>query len=193
MPDIRNVLEVIRQAANDWLQNIAHRGDDWVVLSSIAGHDGAISEHIDDRVVMTLYNITRENVISTHVPARAGHDGYALVKPPLHINLHIMLMANFSDRRYPEGLAAISRIIAFFQQNPCFTQQSFPALTSVDKLTLDMENLSPVDISYAMGILGTKYLPSAFYRLRLLPFDGNAMQARTYGVMAPPDAHAGPA
>ena len=53
----------------------------------------------------------------------------------------------------------------------------------IDKLTLEMENLTPVDVNYVMGILGTKYLPSAFYKLRLLPFDSNAMWARTYGAM----------
>jgi hypothetical protein len=49
-------------------------------------------------------------------------------------------------------------------------------------LTLDFENLTPVDVNYVMSMLGTRYLPSAFYKLRMIPFASIAMQARTYPV-----------
>lgn len=184
MSNIRDTLEVICTAANEYMQNIDRRSDDWVVLSNLADHNGATHEAIRDKVVMTLYNITRENIIGNYTPARPGPDGFAVVKPPLYINLYLMFMANFSDKNYSDGLAAISNIIAFFQQNPTFTQANAPNLPpQVDKLTLDMENLSPVDVNYIMSILGTKYLPAAFYKLRLLSYDSTAMQSRTYGVM----------
>ncbi len=184
MANIRNVLEVICKSANEYLQNIDRRNDDWVVLSSIVDHDGSINESIKDKVVMTLYNITRENIVSNYTPARPGADSFAIVRPPIYINLHLMFMANFSGKNYADGLAAISRIISFFQQNPSFTQTNAPDLQpGIDKLTMDIENLTPIDVNYIMSILGTKYFPSTFYKLRLLPFDSNAMQARTYGVM----------
>ena len=184
MSDIRNVLEVICRQANEYLLNIHSRNDDWVVLSSIVDHNGRVNEFIKDKVVMTVYNITRENMISTYTPARPGGDAFAIVSPPIYINLHLMFMANFSERNYAEGLAAISVLISFFQQRPYFTPSDTPELKpGIDKLTLEMENLTPVDVNYVMGILGTKYLPSAFYKLRLLPFDSNAMWARTYGAM----------
>lgn len=184
MSNIRDTLEVICTAANEYMQNIDRRSDDWVTLSNLADHNGATHEAIRDKVVMTLYNITRENIIGNYTPARPGPDGFAVIKPPLYINLYLMFMANFSDKNYSDGLAAISNIIAFFQQNPTFTQANAPNLPpQVDKLTLDMENLSPVDVNYIMSILGTKYLPAAFYKLRLLSYDSTAMQSRTYGVM----------
>jgi len=31
-----------------------------------------------------------------------------------------------------------------------------------------------------MGMLGTRYLPSAFYRVRMIQFDSRAMDARAY-------------
>ncbi len=183
MANIRNVLEVIRKTSNEYLQNTDRRGDDWVVLSSVVDHDGSINDSTRDRVVMTLYNITRENVVSTYTPAKAGGDSFAIIRPPIYVNLQLMFMANFSDKNYLDGLAAISRIISFFQQNPSFNQANAPDLApGVEKLTMDMENLSPVDVNYIMGMLGTKYLPSVFYKLRLLSFASTAMQARTYGV-----------
>lgn len=184
MSNIRTTLEVICNSANEYLQNTNRRDDDWVLLSNLTGHDGTVPETIRDKVVMTLYNITRENTIGTYTPARPGPDSFAVVKPPIYVNLYLMFMANFSEKNYTDGLEAISRIISFFQQNPSFTQANAPNLPpDVEKITLDMENLSPVDVNYIMGILGTKYLPAAFYKLRLLSFDSTAMQSRTYGVM----------
>lgn len=183
MSNIRNILEVIRKASNEYLQNADRRGDDWVVLSSIVDHDGSINDSARDRVVMTLYNITRENIVSTYTPAIAGGDSFAISRPPVYVNLQLMFMANFSGKNYTVGLAAISRIISFFQQNPSFNQANAPDLDpGVERLTMEMETLSSVDVNYVMGMLGTKYLPSVFYKLRLLPFASTAMQARTYGV-----------
>jgi hypothetical protein len=185
MADIRNILETICKLSNEFIQNTERRSDDWVTLSSIVDHNGAVNEATRDRVVMTLYNISRENTIASYTPAQRGGDEFAIVKPPVYINLHLMLMANFSDKNYPDGLAAISQIISYFQQNPTFDQANAPDLApGIEKLTMEMENLSPVDVNYVMSMLGTKYLPSVFYKLRLLPFAGNAMQARTYPIMS---------
>lgn len=184
MANIRTTLEVICTAANEYLQNIDRRSDGWVLLSNLTDHGGAVHDAIRDKVVMALYNITRENTIGTFTAARPGPDGFAVVKPPIYVNLHLMFMANFSDQNYADGLAAISGVIAFFQQQPTFTQANAPGLPpDVEKVTLEMENLTPVDVNYIMSILGTKYLPAAFYKLRLLAFDSTAMQSRTYGVM----------
>lgn len=184
MSNIRNILEVICKASNEYLQNIDRRSDEWVVLSSIADHDGSINDAARDKVVMTVYNITRENVIGTYNPAKAGVDSFAIVRPPIYVILQLMFMANFSDRNYSDGLAAISGIISYFQQNPCFDQTNAPDLgPGVEKITLEMESPDPVDVNYIMGMLGTKYLPSVFYKLRLLPFASGAMQARAYPVM----------
>jgi len=175
MDKIRNVLEVIRQLASEHLGNIDRRGDEWLVLTSIVDHDGTVNETTRDKLVMNLYSITREDTISTYNPALPGAGGFAMVAPPLYIDLHLIFMANFIERKYPDGLAAIS----------WFNHDNAPLLhPDIDKLTLEFVNLSPVDVNYVMGMLGTKYLPSVFYKLRMIPFASSAMQARTYPVGA---------
>ncbi len=132
---------------------------------------------------MILYNITRENVISSYKSAKPGSDSFAIVQPPIYIDLHYMFMANFADHAYADGLEAISRVISFFQQNPWFSQANAPDLDrDIDKITLELDSLDPVEVNYVMGMLGTKYFPSVFYKLRMLPFASTAMQARTYPV-----------
>lgn len=176
-------MEVIRRLANEYMQNLDRRSDDWVTLTSIVDHDGSVNEAARDKIVMVLYNITRENVISTYTPAKAGGDSFAIISPPIYIDLHIMFMANFTNRAYPDGLEAISRIIAFFQQNPAFRQANAPDLArDIDKVILELSSPDPVEVNYIMSMLGTKYLPSAFYKLRMLPFTSAAMQSRTYPV-----------
>jgi hypothetical protein len=196
MSSIRGVLEVIRRLANEYMQNLDRRGDDWVSLTSTVYHDGSVNDSTRDKVVMTLYNITRENIISSYSSAKAGADAYAIVQPPIYIDLHLVFMANFAAHNYSDGLSAISRIISFFQQNPWFTQANAPELPiEIDKITFEMSSLDPVEVNYVMGMLGTKYLPSVFYKLRMLPFASTAMRARTYpvaggGISEEPDADA---
>lgn len=183
MASIRGVLEVIRKLANEYMQNLDRRSDDWVVLTSSVYHDGSVSESIRDKVVMTLYNITRENIVSTYTHTKGGPDSLSVVQPPIYIDLHLVFMANFAGHNYPDGLSAISGIISFFQQNPWFTQANAPDLgPEIDKITLELSSIDPVEVNYIMSMLGTRYLPSVFYKLRMLQFASTAMQARAYPV-----------
>jgi len=181
MDVIRKTLEVIRQLVNQYMQNLDRRGDDWVALTNAVNQDGTVNDSAQDKIVMGLYNITRETVISTYAPARPGADAFAIVQPPLYIDLHIVFMANFSGRNYSDGLAAISRLIAYFQQTPWFSQANAPDLDpEIDKITMEFANLTPSEVNHVVGMLGVNYLPSVFYKLRMLPFASTAMQARTY-------------
>ncbi len=183
MSSVRATLETIRKLANEYMQNLDRRSDDWVALTSSVYHDGSVNDSIRDKVVMTLYNITRENIVSTYTPTRGGVDSLAVVNPPIYIDLHLVFMANFAAHNYSDGLSAISAIISFFQQNPWFNQSNAPELgPEIDKITLEMSSLDPVEVNYVMSMLGTKYLPSVFYKLRMLPFASTAMRARAYPV-----------
>ena len=190
---IETVCELIRQRLNAFFQNIDRTDEDRVVLSNIVDHDGAICQSARDKIVMVVTNITHETIISTYNPAvRASSTTYAVVSPPLYINLFILFFANFYDRRYSQGLAMISRTISFFQQNPWFTHANAPELDPrIDKITLEITNLDMLQANYLMGMLGTKYLPSVYYKLRLIPFTSEAMQATVpaaQGVDAPKTA-----
>ncbi|OYY71784.1 DUF4255 domain-containing protein, partial [Sphingomonas sp. 28-63-12] len=175
--------------ANSYLENIDRRGDEWVLLTSLVDHNGTLNQSARDKIIMSVYNITRETTISTFQSTIKDRgkfgvsDSLTIVSPPLYVDVHLMFMANFTEKKYGDGLAALSRLIGFFQQTPCFTQDNARALApAFDKITLEFENLSPVDVNYVMSMLGTRYLPSAFYKLRMIPFVSEAMQGRAYAV-----------
>lgn len=178
---IRTVLDLIRQKLNENLLNTDPRPDDWVVLANIVDHDGVPYAVAKDKLVMVLANIKHETIISTYSPTvRSKTASYANVTPPLYIDLFILFYANFYDENYRHGLSMISRTISFFQQNPLFTNATLPDLPpAMDKLTLEITSLDLLELNYLMGMLGVKYLPSVYYKVRMLPFVGAAIEGVT--------------
>jgi hypothetical protein len=190
LSEIRGTLEQIERRLNEFLSSATPREGDWVVLSDLVDPHGSPVPETQDKIVMFLAGIQRETAVSTYNPnVPVAGDRYAIVAPPLYIDLFILFYANFSGKNYPEGLAAISRTIGFFQQNPWFTHENLPGLDPrIDKLTFEMTNLDAVDLSYLMGLTGTKYLPTVYYKVRMIPFDSAAIQAEApaaKGLQAP--------
>lgn len=190
MSVIQTTLELVRQKLNEFFRNADPKEEDWVILSNIVDNEGRPYEQAKDKVVMFLANIQHETTISTYNRATpVTGDKYAIVPPPLYIDLFVLFFANFYDKNYAEGLGMISRTISFFQQNPWFTHNNLPGLDPIiDKLTFEMTNLDMIDLSYLIGLTGTKYLPSAFYKIRMIPFDSEVVQGQVpaaQGVQAP--------
>lgn len=176
MSNICTALEAVRQRLNEFLQAAQPRTEEWAVLSNLVDPEGKAYVGARNRLVMFLSNVQKETVISTSsgvVPAGDTH--YAMVAPPLHVNLYVLVFANFYDASYTEGLATLSLALGFFQQNPSFTPATLPALPpGVERLDWDMVSLAPADLSYLVGLAGVRYLPSAVYRVRLLTFRSDA-------------------
>lgn len=190
MSEIRGTLEQVSKRLNEFIRNAIPRPEDWVILSNIVEQDGLPYEEAKDKIVMFLANVQRESTISTANPnVPIAGDRYARVSPPIYIDLFVLFYANFSGKSYAEGLSAIAMTIRFFQQNLWFTHENLPGLDPrIDKLTFEMTNLDPVDLSHLMGLAGAKYLPSVYYKVRMIPFVSDAIQSETpavQGLQAP--------
>lgn len=178
---IEETLELLRSVLEQALKNAIYRTEPWFSLSNAIDNEGRPFKGAENRVVMFLANITRENVVSTYRPSVPAVDGkgYVAVAPPLHVDLHLLFYANFIDEHYRTGLKVASWILGYFQQNPRFDHDSLPGLDpGITQLTFELQSLETTDLNYLMGLLGTKYLPSAFYKVRLITFDGNDVQAQ---------------
>jgi hypothetical protein len=180
---IRTVLDLLRQKLNESFANADPRREDWVTLANVIDQDGRPYAAAKDKIVMVLANIKHETIIGTYTATvKTKTSAYAVVAPPLYIDLYVLFYANFFDENYRHGLAMISRTISFFQQNPWFDASSLPGLPPViEKLALEITSLDLLELNYLMGMLGVKYLPSVFYKVRMLPFAGEAI-----GSVAPP-------
>jgi len=188
MADIAKTLSLICNKLNEYLMNTVDKslvsGNRCAVLSNLVDHHSQPIPQLDDKIVMFLANIQHETTISTYqrnVPT--ANNDFEVVTPPLYINLYVMLFANFQHLRYVQGLDMISRTISFFQQNPYFNHQNLPGLdTEIDKLSFEISNLDITDLNYLLGLAGVKYLPTVYYKVRMLPFAAQSMKAETPAV-----------
>jgi hypothetical protein len=154
------------------------------VLSSLADPKGNVPDLIDNRIVFTLVNVEREPAAHGNSWAMRGvGDPMGSVSPQLALNLLIMVTASFSD--YTEALKFLGNVMGFFQGKPSFNAQnsgSFP--NELEKLSIELVNLSFTEINNVWSVLGAKYMPSAAYKIRMLVLQENWIGQRVPAVSA---------
>ncbi|MPY23421.1 DUF4255 domain-containing protein [Shewanella psychropiezotolerans] len=175
---ILSVMNHISLKLNQFLKNKFELVEDVVVVSNLVDHDGAISANVNNRVVIFLTNIERETAAKTHYMS-SGVGSDFTQHQPVHLNLYLMVCANFSGANYNESLKFISSVVGYFQQQPVFNHQNSPDLDrNIDKIVLDIENVKNHDLSNMWGMFGAKYLPSILYKVRMITIDNKAVISR---------------
>ena len=145
-------------------------------LFAVAGNivrldtEGAQGE-LTNRIVITLVNIEEEKTLKNEPQyiKSAPAAPYQRVRPPVFLNLYLLFTCTHTD--YATALTMLSRLIGFFQVKNTFPDSSpavpFPA--GLNKITLDLHSLTTEQLNHLWGIMGSKHLPSALYKLRLTP------------------------
>ncbi|MFS2002772.1 DUF4255 domain-containing protein [Duganella sp. CT11-25] len=151
--------------------------EDVVMVSSLMELDGSVTPNANNKVVLTLVNVEKDTM--PRQPSGGGRsmsDRLLQYNAPLYLNLYVMMSANFGAGNYSEALKYISQAIAFFQQRPVFDQHNSPGLDRrIERLVLDIENLPIPDLNNLWSLLGGRYLPSLFYKVRMITVDANAI------------------
>jgi hypothetical protein len=121
-----------------------------------------------DHLGLTVVNFEEERIVKSHLPEYTYSEGrHVIVEPDLKMNLHLMFAANFSF--YDQALKYLSHVLLFFHTNPSFTSEEYPALDPrLQKLTLELQNLSYDQLSQIWTFIGGKQLPAVVYKLRLV-------------------------
>ena len=162
---------------NQQLRNNFQLVEDVAVVSNLVELDGSVAPAAGNKLVLTLVNIEKDTLPSRPQTGARGRDDRMLqTSAPLFVNIYVMLSANFSGGNYTEGLKYISHAIAFFQQRPMFDQLGSPGLDArIDRLILDIENLPVAELNNLWSLLGGRYLPSMYYKVRMLAIDARAL------------------
>ena len=146
-------------------------GSSFIQLANIAWNDtetsGGANGNTPSNAFITLVNI-EEDRISKSPENYVRQDNNLIYKnPKIYLNLYALFAVNLSS--YPESLKRLSFIIQFFQYQNVFTPLGSPGLpVGVEKLILDLNTLSFQDMNNLWGILGSKYLPSVMYKIRMI-------------------------
>lgn len=144
----------------------------FIQLANIAWNDsdtsGAGAANASSSAFITLVNIEEDRISkSPEGFSRLNDNSIVYKNPKIYLNLYVLFSVNLSS--YAESLKRLSYIIQFFQYKNVFTTLNSPGLPDgVEKLILDLSTLSFQDMNNLWGILGSKYLPSVMYKLRLI-------------------------
>ena len=84
------------------------------VMARLGGAESAV---VENKVILSIANIERES------GTQGANNLLGDRTSPLHINLFILVAANFGDN-YAEGLKQLSAALAFFQSSPVMTPVS---------------------------------------------------------------------
>jgi hypothetical protein len=176
-------LKHVRDQLNQFLKRSFGLNEDVVVLSNIIDQDGSVAASVNDKLVVFLVNIERDrtpaNGTSAGLPA--GRTATGVV--PIHLNLYVMISGNFRD--YVESLKFLSNTVSFFQRYPVLDPHNTPDLDRrIDRLVMEIENLSIHDLSTLWGVLSGRYLPSVFYKIRMVTFDSDTVLSQVSRVEA---------
>jgi len=117
---------------------------------------------------LALVNVEEERTLRSQIPDRLFRNGSHIVhQPELKLNLQLVFAARHSS--YLHALRYISYVLTFFQSHPVFTPDQYPGLDSgIEKLTVELISYGPEQLNQLWAYIGTKYLPSVIYRVRMV-------------------------
>lgn len=185
---IHSALSFITQELNEYLKLKTDTPDvNRVFLTSVATEsDGVVIP--ESSLGLSLINIEEERVFKDQKTTLVNDDGIAeRMNPEIKLNLYILVSANFQDSSqqdpsedYVEGLKQLSYVISFFQSKFVFTPDNSPAMSGFDphlkKLIVELYSYSFEQLYNFWTVVGTKYLPSVLYRIRLIRFQERAVR-----------------
>lgn len=162
---------------NEALKRGANVSHDIVRASNLFEPNGDVVPDIENKVLVFLVNLERETLPYKAAAGKMGRSmRFAEGQPPVHLNLSVMVAANFSGRHYADALRYLSLSVGFFQRRPVFDHANTPALDArIDRLVLEIENLGVNELGNLWGVLGSRYVPSVLYKVRMVTFDGNEL------------------
>ncbi len=183
---IHSSLKFITEQLNGYLQLKTDEFDaDRIFLTSVAteGNGVVIPE---SSLGLSLINIEEERVFKDQKTTVTNKDGVVQhLNPEIRLNLYILISANFQNSSsensddYVEGLKQLSYVISFFQAKNVFTPDNSPSMVSFDpglrKLIFELYSYSFEQMYNFWTVVGTKYLPSVLYKIRLIKFQEEAI------------------
>lgn len=174
---IDQALSFICAEVNAYLQNklAITDGSTLIQLANISWNDtesNGVNGADRSNAYLSLVNIEEDRISkSPQNYVRSGTD-IIYKNPKLFLNLYVLFSVNLSV--YAESLKRLSLIIQFFQYKNVFNPVNSPAIPNgINELVLDLITLSYQDLNNLWGIMGSKYMPSVMYKVRLVNVDEN--------------------
>ncbi len=173
---IDQALDCIADDINAHLQRTQLDNLDRVVLSNLVDQEGNAPLGTENKVVLILTALDEEkNVMDATVPPR-GASSVPRTFEPIYLNLHVMFAA--THKHYATGLQALSAVVAYLKGKPLFNSRNTPLMPpELGQLKFNMEKLGYADLSNLWSYLGSSYLPSVNYTIRMVALGQRPLRA----------------
>jgi len=171
-------LTLIAGQLNQHLRQRFQVSEDLAVLSNLLEQNGSAVPIVANKLVIFLAGVERDTM-AHRATSQRGLNNELRLQEPIFLNLLVMCAANFSGINYPEALKFLSSAIGFFQATPVIDHHNAPQLdVGLDRLILNIENLSSSEMHSLWGIHSGRYLPSVLYRVRMVSVDSQQIAGR---------------
>lgn len=93
-------------------------------------------------------------------------------RPPQHLTIDVLIAFEFQT--YASSLTHLSKTIELFQQKPVFSSGTqgapgaIPLPAPLEKAVFELVKMNFEELNHLWGVLGSAYLPSVLYRVRLV-------------------------
>jgi len=188
---IHSSLEFLTHELNEYLKlrtDTSDTGDDKIFLTNVAAEEGVVIP--EKSLGLSLINIEEERILKEQKTTMTNEAGKVEhMNPEIKLNLYILVSANFqgngsdTSADYSEGLKQLSYVISFFQARNVFTTNNSPSMVDFDpeirKLIVELFSYSFEQLYNFWTVVGTNYLPSVLYKVRLVRFQERALQDTT--------------
>lgn len=178
-------VKTIKTKLNAYLSKHYTFDDDPVIIAPLFEHD-SLSANCKNKLSVFVVNLEKDTTYKKQIHNISSGGSNFNTAPPLYLNMHIMIGAYFDTSRYEQSLQLLSTAIQCFQELPVIDRENTPGMPeTIEKLMLDIENISIRELSNLWGMLGGRYYPSILYRVRVVTIDGQAIISRSHPASSP--------
>jgi hypothetical protein len=172
-----NCLEYLCQRINQSLHSTFDLSEDLAIVSAPTDSNKNSTNLNDNKVLIFISGIDRDPFSKPgQMSAYSSRPGGAITSKPLYLSISVVVASNFSSTNYTDGLKILSHILAFFQRNPVFNRQNSPDIPElVEQIALEMEVIPEGQLSHMWSMLGSSYLPSCVYQVRVAMPNSDAL------------------
>jgi hypothetical protein len=174
-------------------QDSAYTAGNVVDLKSIVSPNGAVNITDTTHVTVMLVGIDeerREGRRPHYIPT--DDKQFFRLSPPVELDLFVLFAAHNTD--YETALRDLSDVVGFFQANPVFDADKYPGLNAsvakptekpwqlIERLSFILYSLTFEQQNNLWAMLGSKYIPSVVYRVKMLTFFETKSNAKVASV-----------
>lgn len=148
-------------------------GEKDIVIATKLMNSGGEVAFMGKKIGCVLVNVEEERIMKAQsaIPTpMAGSSGR--LNPEIKLNLYLLFAVNPEDDdqdKYYDSLENLTHVVKFFQSKNQFNLENSPTLDpELQYLRLELYSLPIEQQNYLWGSLGTHYLPSVLFRVRLL-------------------------